>query len=80
VGVRPAKIVFVTSDLFIGGGAEGMLARLVTAKPPLADEIIVVSLLPGDSHVERLRAAGVTVVQLDLVMPPVSLGSAPTCC
>ena len=78
--MRPAKIVFVTSDLFIGGGAEGMLARLVTAKPPLADEIIVVSLLPGDSHVERLRAAGVTVVQLDLVMPPVSLGSAPTCC
>jgi glycosyltransferase involved in cell wall biosynthesis len=65
VGVRPAKIIFVTSDLFIGGGAEGMLARLVTAKPPLADEIIIASLVPGDSHVERLRAAGVTVIQLD---------------
>src|SRR6516164_1251154 len=57
VGVRPAKIVFVTSDLFVGGGAEGMLVRMVTAKPPLADEITVVSLLPGESHVERLHAA-----------------------
>jgi glycosyltransferase involved in cell wall biosynthesis len=65
VGVRPAKIVYVTSDLFIGGGAEAMLVRLVTATPAVADEIIVVSLLPGDSHVERLRAAGITVIQLD---------------
>jgi glycosyltransferase involved in cell wall biosynthesis len=69
MGVRPAKIVFVTSDLFIGGGAEGMLVRVVTAKPSLADEMIVVSLLPGDSHLERLRAAGITVVQLDFGRP-----------
>ena len=65
VGVRPAKIIYVTSDLFIGGGAEAMLMRLVTAAPAVADEIIVVSLLPGDWHVERLRAAGITVIQLD---------------
>ncbi len=63
--MRPAKIIYVTSDLFIGGGAEAMLMRLVTAAPAVADEIIVVSLLPGDSHVERLRAAGITVIQLD---------------
>jgi len=67
--VRSAKIVFVTSDLFIGGGAEAMLVRMVTAKPPLADEITVVSLLPGESHVERLHAAGITVVQLDFGGP-----------
>jgi glycosyltransferase involved in cell wall biosynthesis len=69
MGVRPAKIVFITSDLFVGGGAEGMLARMVTAKLALADEIIVVSLLPGDSHSEHLRAVGVRVVQLDFARP-----------
>jgi glycosyltransferase involved in cell wall biosynthesis len=65
VGVRPTKIIFVTSDLFIGGGAEGMLARVATARPTLADEIMIVSLLPGESYAERLRAAGISVVQLD---------------
>jgi glycosyltransferase involved in cell wall biosynthesis len=69
MGARPTKIIYVTSDLFIGGGAEGMLARMVTARPPVADEITVVSLLPGESHVERLRAAGVTVIQLDFAGP-----------
>src|SRR5215470_230757 len=63
--LRRRKIMYVTTDLFIGGGAEGMLTRMVTASPALADEITVVSLLPGESHTERLRAAGVGFVQLD---------------
>jgi glycosyltransferase involved in cell wall biosynthesis len=42
-----------------------MLTRLATAKPGVADEITVVSLLPAEAHVERLRAAGVTVVELN---------------
>jgi glycosyltransferase involved in cell wall biosynthesis len=42
-----------------------MLTRLAAAKPAVADEITVVSLLPGGSHVGRLRAAGVTVVELN---------------
>ena len=62
---QPRTILYVTTDLFIGGGAEGMLARLLTSEPRLADEIIVVSLLPGESHAERLRQAGITVHQLD---------------
>jgi glycosyltransferase involved in cell wall biosynthesis len=67
VGViaRPRKILYVTTDLFIGGGAEGMLTRVATAQPRLADEIIIVSLRPGYSHVDKLRAAGVAVVELD---------------
>jgi glycosyltransferase involved in cell wall biosynthesis len=67
VGVtfRPRKIVYVTTDLFVGGGAEGMLARIVTASPRLADEIAVVSLLSGESHAPRLRAAGIEVIELD---------------
>ncbi|PWT89548.1 MAG: group 1 glycosyl transferase [Proteobacteria bacterium] len=64
VTARPRKILFVTTDLFVGGGAEGMLVRLLTAEPRLADAITVVSLLPGESHAERLRQAGVTVIQL----------------
>jgi glycosyltransferase involved in cell wall biosynthesis len=66
VGVtpRPGKILYVTAGLR-GGGAEAMLTRLATATPGVADEIIVVSLLPAEAHVERLQAAGVTVVELD---------------
>jgi glycosyltransferase involved in cell wall biosynthesis len=63
VTLRPRKIVYVTAGLR-GGGAEAMLTRLVTAKPGVADEITVVSLLPAEAHVGRLRAAGVTVVEL----------------
>ena len=33
VSPRPRKVLFVTTDLFIGGGAEGMLTRLATARP-----------------------------------------------
>jgi glycosyltransferase involved in cell wall biosynthesis len=69
VSPRPRKVLFVTTDLFIGGGAEGMLTRLATARPPLADEITVVSLLGGPSHVDELRAAGVTVLELDCATP-----------
>ena len=60
-----ADSMFVTTDLFIGGGAEAMLSRLATAHPPLADDITVVSLLRGSSHAEELRAKGVTVIELD---------------
>jgi hypothetical protein len=49
VTLRPRKIVYVTTDLFVGGGAESMLARMLTAGPRLADEITIVSLLSGDS-------------------------------
>ncbi len=66
VTARPRKIVYVTTDLFVGGGAEGMLVRMVTADERLADEITVVSLLPGgEAHASRLRAAGVSVIELD---------------
>jgi glycosyltransferase involved in cell wall biosynthesis len=61
---RPRKIVYVTTDLFIGGGAESMLTRMLTADPRLADEIVVVSLRPGESHAGQLREAGIAVVQL----------------
>ena len=60
---RPRKIVYVTTDLRIGG-AEAMLTRMAIARPPLADDITVVSLLPAEAYVDRLRAAGVTVVEL----------------
>ena len=60
---RPHKIVYVTAGLR-GGGAEAMLTRLATAPPGVADEVTVVSLLPAEAHVERLRAAGVRVVEL----------------
>src|SRR4030088_720301 len=65
VGVtpRPRKIVYVTAGLR-GGGAEAMLTRLATAQPAVADEIILVSLLPAEGHIERLVAGGVTVVEL----------------
>jgi glycosyltransferase involved in cell wall biosynthesis len=65
VGVtrRPHKIVYVTAGLR-GGGAEAMLTRLATAPPGVADEVTVVSLLPAEAHVERLRGAGVRVVEL----------------
>jgi len=65
VTVRPRKIIYVTTDLFIGGGAEGMLAQMVTANPRLVDDITVVTLLPGESHAPRLRAAGIAIVELD---------------
>jgi len=64
VTLRPRKIVYVTTDLFVGGGAESMLVRMVTAGPRLADEITIVSLLPGDSHAQELRRAGIAVVEL----------------
>jgi glycosyltransferase involved in cell wall biosynthesis len=63
VRLRPRRIIYVTTDLFVGG-AEGMLTRLVTARPSVADAVTVVTLLPAEAYVERLRAAGVTVVEL----------------
>jgi glycosyltransferase involved in cell wall biosynthesis len=60
---RPRKILYVTAGLR-GGGAEAMLARLATARPGIADEITIVSLLPAEAHMARLDAAGVEVVEL----------------
>jgi glycosyltransferase involved in cell wall biosynthesis len=70
VGVilRPRKIIYVTAGLR-GGGAEAMLARLATAKPGVADEILIVSLLPAEAHMARLRAAGIEVVELRFDKP-----------
>jgi glycosyltransferase involved in cell wall biosynthesis len=41
-----------------------MLARLATARPGVADEITIASLLPAEAHMQRLNAAGVGVVEL----------------
>jgi glycosyltransferase involved in cell wall biosynthesis len=68
VTVHPRKIVYVTTDLFVGG-AEGMLTRLVTARPAFADEITVVTLLPAEAYIERLRTAGVAVLELGFHQP-----------
>jgi len=38
--------------------------RLASAQPGVADDITIVSLLPAEAHMERLRAGGVTVVEL----------------
>jgi len=63
VTLRPRKILYVTAGLR-GGGAEAMLARLATARPGVADEITIVSLLPAEAHMARLGAGAVTVVEL----------------
>jgi hypothetical protein len=63
VTLRPRKILYVTAGLR-SGGAEAMLARLATARPGVADEITIASLLPAEAHVARLGAGGVTVVEL----------------
>jgi len=62
--MRPRRILHVITDLYLAG-AETMLTRLASAQPGLADETVVVSLLPDGFHTERLRAAGVTVVELN---------------
>jgi glycosyltransferase involved in cell wall biosynthesis len=66
VGVipRPGKILYVTAGLR-GGGAEAMLTRLATATPGVAGEVIIVSLLPAEAHIDRVRAAGVTVAEFN---------------
>jgi len=60
--MRPRRILHVITDLYVGG-AETMLVRLATAKPGLADDTLVVSLLPDGLLAERLRAAGIAVVE-----------------
>jgi glycosyltransferase involved in cell wall biosynthesis len=61
--------MFVSTTLALGGGAEAALTRLVTAEPQLAHNITVVSLLPGDEHVARMRRSGITVVELRFDRP-----------
>jgi|RhiMethySRZTD1v2_1073278.scaffolds.fasta_scaffold13418_4 glycosyltransferase involved in cell wall biosynthesis len=60
--MRPRRILHVITDLYVGG-AETILVRLVTAKPGLAEETIIVSLQPDGFLAERLRAAGITVIE-----------------
>jgi glycosyltransferase involved in cell wall biosynthesis len=60
--MRPRRILHVITDLYVGG-AETMLVRLATAKPGLAEQIQVVSLLPDGLLADRLRAAGIPVVE-----------------
>jgi hypothetical protein len=64
VSARPRKVLYVITHLWVGG-AEATLTRLVTAEPRIADEIAVVALRPGGPHADRLRASGVTVVELN---------------
>src|SRR4051794_4412366 len=66
--MRPRRILHVITDLYLAG-AETMLARLVAARPGLADETTVVSLLPDGFHAEGLRAAGATVIELNFRTP-----------
>lgn len=74
MSVRPHRILHVISALDIGG-AESMLREIVTAGRPLADESVVVSLLPKGFHARELRAHGIHVVELDFKGPrlPASL-------
>src|SRR5215831_7785090 len=62
------RILHVITDLYVGG-AETMLTRLATAKPGLAEETRIVSLLPDGFLASHLRAAGLTVVELDFRTP-----------
>jgi glycosyltransferase involved in cell wall biosynthesis len=64
VSARPGKVLYVITHLWVGG-AEATLTRLVTAEPRIADEITVVALRPGGPHADRMRAGGVTVVELN---------------
>jgi glycosyltransferase involved in cell wall biosynthesis len=65
---RPRKIIYVTTVLRIGG-AEAMLTRLAAARPAVADDITVVSLLPAEAYVERLRAAEIPLIELNFKSP-----------
>jgi glycosyltransferase involved in cell wall biosynthesis len=68
VGVKPRGIIYVVTALRVGG-AEAMLVRLATAQPPLADDVTVVSLLPTQAYLDRLREAGCKVLALDFRAP-----------
>ena len=64
MSARPGKVLYVITHLWVGG-AEATLTRLVTAEPRIADEITVVALRPGGPHADRMRAGGVTVLELN---------------
>lgn len=65
---RPHTILHVITDLRVGG-AEMMLSRVTTAEPRLADETIVVSLLPDGLLASTLGEAGIKVIELDFAKP-----------
>lgn len=66
--MRPRRILHVITDLYVGG-AEAMLTRLVVAKPGVADQSAVVSLLPDGFFADHLRAAGIPVMELNFRKP-----------
>ncbi len=61
---RPLRILHVITDLDVGG-AESMLAALVTSREPSGLEHIVVSLLPNGALAPQLRKAGVTTSEFN---------------
>jgi len=64
----PHRVLHVITDLYVGG-AETTLTRLLTAKPALAQQSRVVSLLPDGPLAESVRGAGFPLVELNLRKP-----------
>lgn len=60
------RICHITICMTGFGGAERMLARLLLAKPELADKRIIVVLRQADTLGKQLRAAGFTVHELNM--------------
>jgi glycosyltransferase involved in cell wall biosynthesis len=67
-------IMHVITDLDTGG-AETMLANLVTAKRPDGEPPLVVSLIPGGGVAARIKAAGITVHDLGMKRGWPSIGA-----
>ncbi len=70
----PVRVMHVITGLHTGG-AETQLANLLCHDARASGEAFVVSLLPGGSLAERLRAAGIRVVDLGMVRGRPSLRS-----
>ncbi len=65
VSDAPIRVMHVITGLHTGG-AETMLAHLLTNDPRASDDALVVSLLPGGEIAKRLRAAGIRVIDLGM--------------
>ena len=62
---RAVKVMHVITDLDVGG-AERMMSSYLMSQRDRAPEPVVVSLLPGGYFGERLRHAGIHVIDLNL--------------
>jgi len=62
------RVVHVITDLNVGG-AEQMLSQVAAAMARFPNAVVVVSLLPGGVFAERLRTAGVEVIELAFKQP-----------